>query len=73
MSASIPGWLGNAYIAGCMQDSNTILGAIITFLTFSNTMQEVWKLSDVWESDNSTLAVMNQKCTRNNVYLSLCA
>jgi len=43
MAATIPVWLGNAYISGCMQDSNAILTAIFAILRSSSTVQQVWK------------------------------
>jgi len=53
--AIIPVWLGNAYISGCMQDSNIHWRAIFTFLRTrnTNTVQQVWKLSDICVSDKT--------------------
>jgi len=41
--------------------SNTILRAIFTFLRSSNTVQQVWKLSNVCVSGKSKMAAMNRK------------
>jgi len=70
MVATIPVWLGNAFISGYVQESNTILRAIFTCLRSSNTAQQVWKLVDVCVSGKSKMAAMNRKCIRNDVYLS---
>jgi len=44
MAVAIPVWLENAYMSGCVQDSNTIVRAAFALLRSSNTVETVRRL-----------------------------